>query len=114
MHMDRPQRPAFVAYQYGLEHGTQIDTGRLSTGLDGTGSPGAPIAGEPPKSSLPGTQRDRPGRQLTHFETAPFDRSGTSPRPADPSQGGGKPISLAVTSGQATHPGATPSRRRPL
>jgi hypothetical protein len=58
--------------------GTQIGTGRLSTGWDGVGSRRSLVAGEPHETLHFGPQWDGSGRREAHFETAPFDRSGTS------------------------------------
>src|SRR5271165_1274354 len=52
----------------------------LSTGRDRAGWRLQPRGGRPQNTSFLGTRWDRPGRHRAHFETAPFDRSGTSPQ----------------------------------
>jgi hypothetical protein len=60
--------------------GTEIGTGRLSTGRDGTGSPAALIVEKPEETSPSGPRQDEPARHQAHFE----DRSGTSIRRDEP------------------------------
>jgi hypothetical protein len=73
-----PKRTGPVA-----QRGTQIGTGRLSTGRDQMGQADTLSVPDPRKPSRFERERDRPGRHQAHFETAPFDRSGTSPCPSN-------------------------------
>jgi hypothetical protein len=52
--------------------GTQIGTQRLSTGWDETGSRCSPMVRRPHESSCFRRKRYGLGRQIMHFETAPF------------------------------------------
>ena len=59
--------------------GTQIGTGRQRTRRDWVARDDLPASQSPQKTGLTGIRWDAPGRLSTHFETAPIDRSGTSP-----------------------------------
>src|SRR5215472_16011427 len=60
--------------------GTQIGTRRLSTGSDRTEPSVTAPSRKRQKTTGFGTRWDLPGQSGAHFETAPFDRSGTSPQ----------------------------------
>jgi hypothetical protein len=64
-------------------------------------------------SSHSGTERDRAGLPQAHFETAPFDRAGTSP---SRSGKGSKPAyGTRPTAGQTARPGlARPAQKTRL